>query len=61
MTAGGDLSAEAVVAGLLTYRTTPDTEAGLSPAQIVFGRNLRDLLPIAPQNQMYTSDAVRPV
>ena len=59
-TADGDLATEAVAAGLLTYRNTPDAETGLSPAQIVFGRNLRDLLPVAPQTQVFTSDAVHP-
>ena len=49
-----------MAAGLLTYRNIPDAETGLSPAQIVFGRNLRDLLPIAPQTQVFTSDAVHP-
>ena len=58
--ADGDLDTEAVAAGLLTYRNTPDTESGLSPAQIVFGRNLRDLLPVAPQTQVFTSAAVHP-
>ena len=59
-TADGDHDTEAVAAGLLTYRNTPDMETGLSPAQIVFGRNLRDLLPVAPLTKVFTSAAVHP-
>ena len=41
----GDLDNDRLVAALLQHRNTPDRDCGLSPAQILFGRNLRDSLP----------------
>ena len=40
----GDLSSESFLAGLLEFRNTPH-ECGLSPAQIVFGHQLRSIIP----------------
>jgi hypothetical protein len=40
----GDLSSEDFLAGLLEFRNTPH-ECGLSPAQIVFGHQLRSVIP----------------
>ena len=40
----GDLSSEDFLAGLLEFRNTPH-ECGLSPAQIVFGHQLRSVVP----------------
>lgn len=40
----GDLSSELFLAGLLEFRNTPH-ECGLSPAQIVFGHQLRSIIP----------------
>ena len=57
----GGIDTEAAAAGLLQYRNTPDPETGLSPAQIVFGRNLRDLLPVAPGSTVFNNEAVHPV
>ena len=34
--------------GLMQHKNTPDTEFGISPAQMVFGRPIRDFLPIRP-------------
>ena len=59
--ANGSLETEAVAAGLLQYRNTPDPQSGLSPAQIVFGKNLRDLLPVAPKTQVFTCPMVHPI
>ena len=33
---------------LLTHRNTPDRDTGVSPAQVVFGRPIRDFIPIKP-------------
>ena len=46
----GSLNTEAVVRALLQLRNTPDRECGLSPAQILFGRSLRDSLPLLNKN-----------
>ena len=44
----GSLETEAVSKALLQYRNTPIQGFGLSPAQILFHRNLRDSIPIQP-------------
>ena len=56
---GGKIDTERVAAGLLQYRNTPDPASGLSPSQILFGRNLRDLLPVAPNTQVFESENVQ--
>ena len=37
-----------VIRALMQHRNTPDTEYNLSPSQLVFGRPIRDFLPIKP-------------
>ena len=37
-----------VIRALMQHRNTPDSEFGLSPSQLVFGRPIRDFLPIKP-------------
>ena len=59
--ADGEFHTDAVAAGLLQYRNTPDPETGLSPAQVVFGRSVRDLLPITPEATIFESPTVHPV
>ena len=44
--AEGALDEDSVVAGLLQYRNTPEPTTGMSPAVILFGRMLRDRIPI---------------
>jgi transposase InsO family protein len=41
----GELDPVTLVKGLLTMRNTPDQDAGMSPAQMLLGRDLRDFLP----------------
>ena len=33
---------------ILTHRNTPNPDSGASPAQVLFGRQIRDFLPIKP-------------
>ena len=42
---GGSLDTDKFARALLVHRNCPDAESGLSPAQIIFGRELRDHLP----------------
>jgi len=44
----GKLDTDAVMRGILQIRNTPETDSGLSPAQILLGRTLRDTLPLRP-------------
>ena len=37
-----------VFRALMQHRNTPDNEYGLSPSQLIFGRPIRDFLPIKP-------------
>ena len=45
----GDIDTASLVQGLLQLRYTPDQDTGLSPAQLLLGRNLCDFLPSAPR------------
>ena len=45
---GGTLDTDRVARALLQHRNCPDPNTGLSPAQVVFGRVLRDHLSIQP-------------
>ena len=44
----GSLTNDRFLQAMMTYRNTPDRDTLLSPAQVIFGRNLRDFLP-SPQ------------
>ena len=44
----GGLNTDAMARALLSHRNTPDALTGVSPAQVIFGRVLRDFLPISP-------------
>ena len=46
----GSLNTDKIVRALLTQRNTPDPTSRLSPAQILFGRPLRDTLPYIKKN-----------
>ena len=45
----GSLDKDAVSRALLTYRNTPLQDCSISPAELLYGRKLRDHLPMAPQ------------
>ena len=48
MDSQGDLDTDTFGRAMLEYRNTPSPETRLSPAQVVFGRNVRDFIPVLP-------------
>ena len=56
----GSLDTDRVVSGLLQFRNTPDPATGLSPAMVLFGRPLRDAIPIPPGTSIFSNPAVSP-
>lgn len=43
----GNLEVDTFRRAILTYRNTPDPESGLSPAQCIFGRPIKDFIPVS--------------
>ena len=46
---GGSLDTDKLARALLSHRNQTDPVSGLSPAQVIFGRQLRDHLPLQPE------------
>ena len=45
---GGNLNVDKFQKAILQYRNTPDKDTKLSPAMCIFGRPIKDLIPILP-------------
>ena len=59
--ADGTLDDNRVVAGLLQYRNTPEPTTGMSLAMILFGRPLRDRIPVPPKTSIFHCARLSPV
>ncbi len=57
----GEIDTDAYTQAILQFRNTPNSYNGVSPAEIIFGRTLRDTLPVKPRTQVFNSDLVRDV
>ena len=59
----GNINTDAVMRGMLQLRNTPERDSGLSPAQVLLGRSLRDSLPAPPPfaNRVSVFDETSPV
>ena len=61
VTQSGEIDSEYFTRAILQFRNTPDPDNQLSPAQVIFGRQLRDVFPFKPHSQIFDSDIVKPI
>ena len=59
--ASGNLDTDVFTQAILQFRNTPDPANNMSPAQVIFGRPLRDALPFLPTSQIHVNPHIRPV
>lgn len=57
----GGLDHDRFLCAMLQLRNTPDPDCNLSPAQIIFGRPLRDSLAFVNRLEKYTNPNIRPL
>ncbi|KAK3711280.1 hypothetical protein QZH41_004332 [Actinostola sp. cb2023] len=57
----GSLDHDRFLCAMLQLRNTPDPDCNLSPAQIIFGRPLRDSLAFVNRLEKYTNPNIRPL
>ena len=55
----GSLNSDALVTALLQYRNTPDPDCKLSPAQIIFGKPLKDSMSFINRLEKYSNPHIR--
>jgi len=58
---GGTLNNDQFMRGMLQLRNTPDPECKLSPAQVLFGRPLRDAFSFLNRCPKFTNPAIQPI
>ena len=56
----GSLDNDKLLRALLQLRNTPDPDCNLSPAQIIFGRPIRDSLSFVNRLEKYSNPQIRP-
>ena len=57
----GSLDHDRFLRAMLQLRNTPDPDCNISPAQIVFGRPLRDTLSFVNRLEKFSNPNVRPI
>ena len=57
----GSLDNDRLLRALLQLRNTPDPDCNVSPAQIIFGRPIRDAFSFVNRLEKFSNPAVRPV
>ena len=57
----GELDTVRLVKGLLQLRNTPDPDTGLSPAEMLLGRPLKDFIPAKPKPHITSSKDLQEV
>ena len=61
VSSNGDIDTDSFTQAILQFRNTPDPQSGTSPSEVLFGRTIRDTLPVKPRSQIFDNDDVRPV
>ena len=60
-TESGSLDSDRFLSAMLQLRNTPDSDCEVSPAEILYGRQLRDVFAFLSKLEKLSNPAVRPV